>query len=68
MAERTPPGNAISAHDILRTEVIVNQALINILIAKRLITEEELVSSIQNIKLDQQKLLKGSNKIVPLKR
>ena len=68
MAERPPPGNAISAHDILRTEVIVNQALINILIAKRLITEEELVSSIQNVKRLHQKLLVNSDKIVPLRR
>jgi hypothetical protein len=68
MAERKTPGNDISAHDILRTEIIVNQALIDILLAKQIITEEELVSSIQNIKRDHQKLIKGSDKIVPLKR
>ena len=68
MAERKPPGNDISAHDILRTEIIVNQALIDILLAKQIITEEELVSSIQNIKRLHQKLIKGSDKIVPFKR
>ena len=57
----------MSAHDVLRTEVIVNQALIDVLIAKQVITEEELVKSIQNIKRVQQKLLKESSKIVPLK-
>ena len=56
------------AEEILRTEIIVNQALIDILIAKHVITEEELVNSIQNIKLDQEKLLNDSNKIVSLKR
>jgi hypothetical protein len=58
----------MSAQDVLTTEIIVNQALIDILIAKQIITEEELVKSIQNIKQDQQKLLNESNKIVSLKR
>lgn len=59
--------NVVSAHDVLRTEILVNQALIDVLIAKNVITEEELVKSIQNIKRDQEKLLKKS-KIVSLKR
>jgi hypothetical protein len=58
----------MSAQDVLKTEVIINQALIDILIAKQVITEEELVESIKNIKLDHQKLLKESSKIVTLKR
>ena len=60
--------NVMSAQDVLRTEIIVNQALIDILIAKQIITEEELVKSIQKIKQDQQKLHNGINNIVPLKR
>ena len=67
MVKRTTSKNVMSAHDVLRTEVIVNQALIDVLIAKQVITEEELVKSIQNIKRVQQKLLKESSKIVPLK-
>ena len=59
--------NILSAQDILRTEILVNQALIDILIAKKIITEEELVESIKNIKQDQEKLLNES-KIVSLKR
>ena len=59
--------NILSAQDILRTEILVNQALIDILIAKKIITEEELVESIKNIKREQVKLLNGS-KIVSLKR
>ncbi|KPK23756.1 MAG: hypothetical protein AMJ61_15165 [Desulfobacterales bacterium SG8_35_2] len=58
----------MSTQDVLRTEIIVNQALIDILIAKQVITEEELVKSIQKIKRNQQKLQNGANKIVPLKR
>ena len=59
--------NILSAQDVLRTEILVNQALIDILIAKKIITEEELVESIKNIKRDQEKLLNES-KIVSLKR
>ena len=55
------------AEEILRTEITINQALIDLLIAKQVITEEELVSSIQKIKLDQQILLNNSKKIVPIK-
>ena len=66
MAECTTRKNHISAEEILRTEIIVNQALIDILIAKQVISEEELVSSIQKIKMDQQKLLNDSNKIVSI--
>ena len=55
------------AEEILSTEITINQALIDLLIAKQVITEEELVISIQKIKLDQQKLFNDSNKIVPIK-
>ena len=58
--------NVRSTLDVLRTEIIVNQALIDILIAKQVITEEELVKSIQKIKKNQLKLLRGLNKIVSL--
>ena len=68
MVECTTRKNQISVEEILRTEIVINQALIDILIAKQVITEEELVNSIQNIKLDQQKLLNDSSKIVSLKR
>ncbi|KPJ99311.1 MAG: hypothetical protein AMJ60_05495 [Desulfobacterales bacterium SG8_35] len=68
MVKRTTPPDFISAQDVLRTEVIINQALIDILIAKQVITEEELVKSIKNIKRDHQKLLNESSKIVTLKR
>lgn len=68
MAKCNTRENYMSAEEILRTEIIVNQALIDLLIAKQVINEEELVSSIQKIKLDQQKLLNNSNKIVSIKQ
>jgi hypothetical protein len=68
MTERINQQTRISAEEVLKTEIIVNQALIDILITKQIISEEELVDNIQNIKREQQKLLNNSNKIVSLKR
>ena len=56
--------NVKSTQDILMTEIIINQALIDILIAKQLITEEELVKSIQEVKKNQLKLLSELKKKV----
>ena len=56
MSRKTKSKKTISAQDVLRTEIIVNQALIDVLIAKRLITEEELFKSIQNIKRESSKI------------
>jgi hypothetical protein len=68
MAERMNQQDSISAEELLKTEIIVNQALIDILIAKQFITEKELVDSIRNIRQEQEKMLNESNKIVSLKR
>ena len=68
MAEFTTRNNLISAEEVLRTEIIVNQALIDILIAKQVISEEELMNSIQKIRQEQMELLNDSNKIVSLRR
>ncbi len=67
MVKRNTRKKHTQAEEILRTEITINQALIDLLIAKQVITEEELVISIQKIKLDQQKLFNDSNKIVPIK-
>ena len=68
MAELTTRKNLISAEEVLRTEIIVNQALIDILIAKQVISEEELVKGIQKIRQEQMELVNDSNKIVSLQR
>ena len=67
MAERRNPQTVISAEDILRAEIMINQALIDILITKQIITEEELITSIQNIKQEQNKMVPDAKKIIPLK-
>jgi hypothetical protein len=56
MSRKTKSKKTISAQDILETEIIINQALIDVLIAKRLFTEEELLKSIQNIKRELSKI------------
>jgi hypothetical protein len=63
--QQTP---SLSAEKVLRTEIAINQALIDILITKQIISEEELMNSLRKIKLEQNELLSDLNKIVSLKR
>ena len=67
MAELGKP-QAISAEELLRTEIIVSQALIDLLITKQVISEEELIAGIRKIRHEQLKLINESKKIVSLKR
>ena len=53
MAEFFNRPGVISAEDALKTEIILNQALIDILISKKIITEEELVHEIRKIKRER---------------
>jgi len=62
MAERINRQTPISAEEALRTEIIVNQALIDILISKQIISEEELVNCIRRIRMEQIEMLNGSEK------
>ena len=59
MAEFFPGPGALSAEEVLKTEIIVNQALIDILIAKKVITEKELLNSIRRIREEQELLANG---------
>ena len=56
MAELIKRKKVIAAEEILKAEIIVNQALIDILISKQIISEMELLRSIQKIKLEQENL------------
>ena len=67
MAESIKQRTHISLEEVLRTEIIVNQALIDILLAKQIISEEELVDSIRKIRQEQIEMLNESRKIVSLK-
>lgn len=56
MAEMIKSQTSISAEEILRAGILVNQALVDILIEKQIISEVELVDSIQKIRLAQEKM------------
>jgi len=53
MAESIPAQTVISAEEALRTEIILNQALIDVLIGKGFISENELLGSIRKIKKER---------------
>jgi len=53
MAESITAQTVISAEEALRTEIILNQALIDILIGKGFISESELLGSIRKIKKER---------------
>jgi len=53
MAELFNDTGVIGAEDVLKTEIILNQALIDILIAKKIITEEEMITAIKKIKQER---------------
>jgi hypothetical protein len=54
MAQLIPASTIISAEEALRTEILLNQALIDILITKKIISEDELIRNIRKIKREQE--------------
>ena len=54
MAEVIQAQTVISAEEALRTEIILNQALIDILITKQIISEDELITGIKKIKRERE--------------
>jgi hypothetical protein len=54
MAKLIPASTIISAEEALRTEIILNQALIDILITKKIISEDELINNIKKIKKERE--------------
>ena len=51
MDESIKKPEIFSAEEMLRTEILINQALIDILIAKKIISEEELANSLKIVQL-----------------
>ena len=54
MAELIKPETNFSAEEILRTEIVIYRALIDILITKQIISEAELVNSIGKMRFEQE--------------
>jgi hypothetical protein len=53
MAEQIVTSTVISAEEALKTEIILNQALIDVLIAKGVFSEDELIQGIKKIKRER---------------
>ena len=54
MGERIITPTVISAEEALKTEIILNQALIDLLITKKIISEDELIKGINKIKRERE--------------
>jgi hypothetical protein len=50
MANKANPNDIISLREALNMEIMINQALIDILVAKGIITQEELMAKIEEIR------------------
>ena len=50
MANKANPNDIISLREALNMEIMINQALIDILVAKGIITQEELMVKIEEIR------------------
>jgi len=61
MAELIKSQTIISTEEALRIEIMVNQALVNILIAKQVVSEGELIAAVRKIKQQQEELLSGTS-------
>ena len=53
MAEQIITSTVFSTEEALRTEIILNQALIDVLIAKGVFSEDELIQGIKKIKRER---------------
>jgi len=58
MAYKTNPKEVVSLRDALNMEILINQSLIDILVAKGVIPQEELFSKIEEI---QQQMPKANS-------
>ncbi len=50
MANKANPNDVMSLREALNMEIIVNQALIDILVAKGILTQDELMNKIEQIR------------------
>ena len=58
MAEKLNPKQTVSFEELLNAEVITSQALIDLLVAKGIITEKELLDRIKVLKKELPELVK----------
>lgn len=68
MAELVRSSTIISTEEALRIEIMVNQALVDILISKEIVSERELIAAVRKIKRQQEKIFNGKKKTVSGKK
>jgi hypothetical protein len=54
MAKQIKSSTVISAEEALRTEIILNQAIIDILITKGILSENEILKSMRKVKRERE--------------
>lgn len=53
MGSKIPERETVSVEEALQTEMLINQALIDLLVSKGIITQEELLAQVQAIRSGQ---------------
>jgi hypothetical protein len=53
MGEKLDPKETVKVEDLLRMEMVINQALTNILVRKGITTEAEIMAEVKRIKQEQ---------------
>jgi len=53
MGKNLNPKETVRVEDLLRMEMVINQALINILVRKGITTEAEIMAEVKRIKQEQ---------------
>ena len=64
MAKQINPQTIISTEEALRIEILVNQALVDILIAKQIVSEGELIAALRKITRQQEMFLGSASTAV----
>ena len=57
MANKVNPEDIVPLREALSMEIVINQALIDLLVAKGIITHEELMAKIEEIRLEMPKAI-----------
>ena len=52
MANKTAPNDVVSLREALNMEILINQALIDILVDKGILTQEELMDKIEKLRIE----------------
>jgi hypothetical protein len=60
MEEKTDSSQTISIAEALKTQIVVNQALVNLLIEKEIFSREELMEHVRRIKQEMEAVVSAN--------